>query len=581
MMKRVNLWWIAILLGIMLTGCLNETPTAVPGVTQPAREPTATQGAPTSQPVATAQATATVPPPLPTETPAVVTQGWWNDTVFYQVFVRSFYDTTGDGIGDINGLIEKLDYLNDGDPNTSQDLGVTGLWLMPVTESPSYHGYDVVDYYDVDDEYGSKEDFLRLVAEAQKRGMRVIVDLVINHTSREHPWFLASQAGDPQYRDWYLWEEENPNYRGPWDQVVWIPSGDDFYYAVFWEGMPDLNFENPEVTAEVYNLTRFWLEEMQLDGFRMDAIRHLIEFGPAQENTPATHEWLQDYHQFYKSIDPQAFTVGEAWTATDQVVDYVGDEMDIAFEFDLARAFMIASKGPIVSSLNEKMQQVLDSYPSRQYGVFLTNHDQDRVMSELGDEVKAKLAATMMLTSPGVPFIYYGEEIGMTGIKPDEDIRRPMQWQSEDERVGFTTATPWRTPADDYGVRSVAVQEDDPQSLLSHYRQLIQLRNQYAALRTGEAVLVDAGTARLYAMLRYNAEEALLILVNVHPQALPAGQYSLSLESGPFQGTLQAITVLGEAQASAPQINAGGGFTDYQPLPEIPGQSSVIIHLKP
>jgi glycosidase len=574
-MKKVNFWWAILMLGIFLSGCLTETPAPLPEPTlaAPTMPPaTPTRILPTALPVQTA---------APTEPPAPVTQYWWNDTVFYQVFVRSFYDTDGDGIGDLNGLIEKLDYLSDGDPATDQDLGVTGIWLMPITESPSYHGYDVVDYYTVEQDYGSNEDFLRLIDEAHQRGIRVIVDLVINHTSRENPWFLASQANDPQYRDWYIWSTENPGYRGPWDQVVWIPSGDDYYYAVFWEGMPDLNFDNPEVTLAINEVTQYWLEDMNVDGFRMDAIRHLIENGAAQENTPATHRWLQEYHKYYKSIDPQAFTVGEAWTTTDQVVDYVGDEMDIAFEFDLARAFMIAAKGPIVSGLYEKMQQVLDSYPSGQYGVFLTNHDQDRVMSELGDDVKAKLAATMMLTAPGVPFIYYGEEIGMTGIKPDEDIRRPMQWKSDSEQAGFTSGSPWRAPADDYLARSVDLQEEDPGSLLNHYRALIQLRSRSAALRSGDAALVEAGTARLYAMLRYNQDEAYLILVNVHPQALPAERYSLSLESGPFSGPVQVTTVLGEADASAPEINANGGFTEYKPLPEIPGQSSVIIQLKP
>lgn len=570
-MKKVNLWLVALMMGVFLSGCLTETPAPLPEPTQAA--PTALQATPTR----------ILPTALPVQTaaPAPATRYWWNDTVFYQVFVRSFYDTDGDGIGDLNGLIEKLDYLNDGDPATDQDLGVTGIWLMPVTESPSYHGYDVVDYYTVEQDYGSNEDFLRLIDEAHQRGMRVIIDLVINHTSRENPWFLAAQAGDAQYRDWYIWSPENPGYRGPWDQVVWIPSGDDYYYAVFWEGMPDLNFENPEVTSAINDVTRYWLEEMNVDGFRMDAIRHLIENGAAQENTPATHRWLQEYHKFYKSIAPQAFTVGEAWTTTDQVIDYVGDEMDIAFEFDLARAFMIAAKGPIVSGLYEKMQQVLDSYPYGQYGVFLTNHDQDRVMSELGDEVKAKLAATMMLTAPGVPFIYYGEEIGMIGVKPDEDLRRPMQWQSDNEQAGFTTGKSWRAPAEDFSDRSVDLQEEDPNSLLNHYRALIQLRSQSEALSSGSAALVDAGTARLYAMLRYNEDEAYLILVNVHPQALPAERYSLNLESGPFSGPMQATTVLGNADASAPEITASGGFADYKPLLEIPGQSSVIIRIKP
>jgi glycosidase len=567
-----------ILVPYLLVACTLTTPlaksTSTPTQPQPAT-PTALESTQPSQPSET-----TTPTIEPTSVQAVVP--WWNDTVFYEVFVRSFYDTTNDGVGDINGLIEKLDYLNDGDPATTNDLGITGIWLMPITESPSYHGYDVVDYYAVDREYGSREDFTRLIDEAHARGIRVIIDLVLNHTGVDHPWFQASADNDPAYRDWYIWADENPGYPGPWGQQVWIPSGDDFYYAVFWSGMPDFNLENPEVTQEIYNITRFWLEEMNVDGFRMDAIRHFIEFDQAQENTPGTHAWLQAWHTFYKSVDPDAFTVGEAWTDTSQVLDYIGDEVDIAFEFDLAEAFLNAARGPIASALIEQMQVVLDSYPANQYGVFLTNHDQDRVMSNLrGDENKAKLAATMMLTAPGIPFIYYGEEIGMTGTKPDEDIRRPMQWTGDEIGVGFTTDQPWRAPANDYEERNVALQDGDPGSLLNHYRALIHLRNTHQALRTGSAVLVDAGTQRLYALLRYDDEEAFLILVNSHRNPLTADLYSLTLESGPFRGPVQAVSVLGQANPAAPEINAQGGFTGYVPFAEIPAESAVIIQLTP
>lgn len=501
--------------------------------------------------------------------------------MFYEVFVRSFKDSDGDGVGDINGLIEKLDYLNDGDPNTTTDLGVTGIWLMPIMESPSYHGYDVVDYYAVDQEYGAREDFARLMDEAHKRGIRVIVDLVINHTDRNHPWFKESEAGNPDYRDWYVWADPAPEYRGPAGQQVWYAGQDGYYYAVFFSGIPDLNLTNPEVTAEIYNITRFWLEEMGVDGFRLDAIKHFIEQGPAQENTPATHAWLQAFHQTYKNINPNAFTVGEAWTDTSHVVDYVGDEMDITFEFDLAKAFLTAAHGPIASAVSNHLKTVISSFPPGQYGVFLTNHDQDRVMSVLKDEQKAKLAAVIMLTAPGVPFLYYGEEIGMTGVKPDENIRRPMQWSGENAKVGFSTHTPWNAPSQDYKEVNVAGQTDDPDSLLSLYRNLIHLRNAHAALRTGETLVVNADTQRLYAVLRYNEQEAFLILVNVHPRPLTADLYNLTLEKGPFTGPLEAVSVLGLENPQAPEINAAGGFSGYLPFPEIPAESAVILQLTP
>lgn len=556
---------------IFIAGCLPEQLESSPTIESGSSEPA---------PLSTAEPTTM--PATPTVTPAAV-EPWWNDTVFYEVFVRSFNDSNGDGVGDIQGLIQKLDYLNDGDPATTDDLGVTGLWLMPITQSPSYHGYDVTDYYQVDFEYGTNEDFKQLMEETHKRGIKIIIDLVLNHTSAQHPWFVESVKGNPEYADWYIWEDQDPGFTGPWGQKVWIKARNDrYYYAVFWDQMPDLNLENPAVTAEIQNISRFWVEEMGVDGFRLDAIRHFVEDGAAQENTPATHEWLQEYYRFYKSLDPALFTVGEAWTLTPLVLDYVGDEVDIAFEFYLAEAFITAAKGPLAVALTKQMQIVLDSYPEGQYGVFLTNHDQNRIMSQLNDdEVRAKLAATMMLTAPGVPFIYYGEEIGMTGFKPDEDLRRPMQWTSDSLRVGFTTGFPWRSPAGDYGERSVALQDNDPQSLLNHYRSLIHLRNEYPALRTGEAVLVDAGSPRLYAMLRYTAEQAFLILVNVHPKPLSGDNYSLSLPSGPFSAGVQAEGVFGLPDPAAPVINASGGFDAYVPFAEIPAQSSMIIKLTP
>ncbi len=430
---------------------------------------------------------------------------WWNDAVFYEIFVRSFNDSDGDGVGDLNGIIEKLDYLNDGDPTQRDDLGVTGLWLMPVMESPSYHGYDVVDYFKVDEEYGTDEDFQRLMAEAHARGIRVVVDLVTNHTSSEHPWFAESRDPASDKRDWYIWKDEDPGYRGPQGQQVWHRTPDGYYYALFWDGMPDLNYENPEVTAAMQEAARYWLEDMGVDGFRLDAIKHIVENGELQENTQATHDWLKGFYTFYKDVNPDALAVGEAWTSTRQVLDYTGDEVDIAFQFDLANAALSSANFGLSTMIGKEQQAVVQNFPPGQYATFLTNHDQDRVMSQLdGDENKAKIAATWLLTSPGVPFVYYGEEIGMTGTKPDEDIRRPMQWRSDDGlNVGFTVGRPWRYPADDYEERSVALQTADPDSLLNHYRALIHLRNEHAALRVGEWIAVETDTADRVCILAY------------------------------------------------------------------------------
>ena len=569
MKKRLLLAFLTLLL--LLIAC-QETPTV---------RPTATPDADADEVTAVPTETATPAPtstPSPTATPDPFTVGtngfpWWNDLVFYEIFVRSFYDSDGDSIGDLNGVIEKLDYLNDGDPTTTDDLGVTGIWLMPITVSPSYHGYDVTDYFNVDPEYGTNEDFLRLMEEAHARGIRVIVDLVMNHTSTEHPWFIESQNPDSEYRDWYIWSDENPGYRGPDGQVVWHSSASGYYYGVFWSGMPDLNYENPNVTFAMFDAARFWLDEMGVDGFRLDAIKHMIEEGEGQQNTPSTHAWLQEFHTFYKAVNPEALTVGEAWTGTQQVVDYTGDEVDIAFQFFLAEDILNSANSGLSSIYADTLQEVYDSFPANQYATFITNHDQNRIMSQLTEEEgKARVAAAILLTNPGVPFIYYGEEIGQTGTKPDEDIRRPMQWASNSPNVGFTEGTPWRPAADDFPVRSVERQTDDPDSLLSLYRDLIHLRNDHEALRVGDWTLVESGSARLLTFLRQTENETVLVIINVNRNAVQADDYSLALG---LDGVSTAVSLYGLQPTGDPTSGS------YVPFDEIPPQSVHIIQLVP
>ncbi|HBY07927.1 MAG TPA: alpha-amylase, partial [Chloroflexi bacterium] len=428
---------------------------------------------------------------------------------------------------------------------------------------------------------GTNEDFVRLVDEAHQRGIKVIVDLVMNHTSSQHPWFVASKADDPDYRDWYIWVSENPAYLGPWNEKVWNLTGNGFYYSVFWSGMPDLNLRNPEVTAELYDIIRFWVEEMHTDGFRLDAIKHLIEDGRMQENTPQTHAWLREFHNFYKGINPEVFTVGEAWTSTAEVLDYTGDEVDIAFAFDLAGAFVATAKGPVIFPVVNELTKVVESYPPGQYATFLANHDQDRLMSQLREVPKAKLAALMLLTSPGVPFLYYGEEIGMSGAKPDEDIRRPMQWYADSPGAGFTTGAPWRAPAPDFVDVNVALQNTEPDSLLNHYRTLIQLRNQYTALRTGAWELVESGSPQIYAYLRQQDDEYILVLMNVGSEEVTSVEYGLTLETETLTGPVEARSLWGLENPFLPEINPAGGFSNYRPFEVIPAQSFAVIQLIP
>lgn len=561
-----------IILILLLTACETSDPT-----------PTALPPALTAEPIATLAPTATPEPPTPTPDPlyqGTAGNPWWNDTVFYEVFVRSFYDSDGDGIGDLNGLIEKLDYLNDGDPNTTDDLGVTGIWLMPIMVSPSYHGYDVVDYFQVDPDYGTNEDFLRFMEEAHARGIRVIVDLVMNHTSSQHPWFLDAQNPDSEYRDWYIWAEENPNYRGPDGQVVWHSNPGGFFYGVFWSGMPDLNFENEAATAAMFEAAEFWLQEMNVDGFRLDAIKHIIEEGQGQENTGSTHDWLQEFYTFYKDVDPNALTVGEAWTGTQQVVEYTGDEVDIAFQFFLAEDIINSAGAGLAQVYINTYQEIYDSFPANQYATFITNHDQNRVMSQLrGDEAQARLAASLLLTGTGVPFIYYGEEIGMSGIKPDEDIRRPMQWAGNGPQVGFTEGTPWRPAASDFPERSVERQLDDPDSLLNHYRALIHLRNEHEALRVGDWTPLESNSNRIYAFLRHTENEVVLVLINFNRNPVSAEDYGIELGDGFLDGPVTAVSLYGAELTGSPETNANGGFSGYTPVSEIPPQSVHVIQL--
>lgn len=521
------------------------------------------------------------PPPTvqPQEAPA---DGfWWNDAVFYELFVRSFYDSNGEGNGDLQGLIARLDYLNDGDPNTADDLGITGIWLMPIMQSPSYHGYDVVDYTTVERDYGTNDDFRALVAAAHARGIRVIVDLVLNHTSSSHPWFIDASAGpNARRRDWYVWSDEDPGFIGPWGQTVWHRRGGEFYYAVFWEGMPDLNYRNPEVTAQMQEVARYWLEEMGADGFRLDAARHLIEEGDSQADTAATHAWWADFDRFTDEISPTVLTVGEVWADTQAVAPYVANnELDLAFEFSLAEAIVDSVAVNTPTAFRDRLRRVLSAYPPGQYATFLTNHDQDRVMSQVGGNAeKARLAATILLTLPGVPFIYYGEEIGMTGRKPDEYIRTPMQWSAQED-AGFTTGYPWEPPNQDYETVNVALQSADPDSLLNRYRALIRLRNGHIALRRGATMLLESTCGPALSYLRVHPDEGLLVVLNFAATSQQGCAFSLA-ESSLHPGRYSVRDLLSGVRAGELAVDAEGGFSEYSPLPALAPREGYVLLLE-
>jgi alpha-amylase len=503
---------------------------------------------------------------------------WWNDSVFYEVFVRSFYDSNGDGIGDLNGLTAKLDYLNDGDPATSGDLGVTALWLMPVQAAASYHGYDPTDYYHVNPDFGGNDDFKRLMAEAHRRNLRVIVDLVLNHTSDRHPWFVAAQDPASPYHDWYVWSSDDHAGDANWHRA----SSGQYYYAQFSEHQPDLNYANPAVTAEMQNVVRFWLQDLGVDGFRLDAAQYLIEAGTVRANADETHAWFRDFRTFYKQLKPDAMTVGEIWNTNVLSAKYAqGDELDLAFDFDLARALVVSAGARRAAEAARVLPISVRLFPPAGLATFLTNHDQNRVMSQVaGDVIRARAAATLLLTAPGVPFVYYGEEIGMLGMKPDEELRTPMQW-SADANGGFTTGKPWEAPNPDYlEGRSVAAETGDAGSLLSAYRRLIALRNAHGALRVGATLLLDTGNPAVYAVLRAGAGESVLVLVNLDKSAVT--DYRLSWSKSDLRGTYELAPLLDSAvQAPAAlAVDEQGGAQGYQPLPELPAGGSWAFQLQ-
>ncbi len=511
--------------------------------------------APTAAPAPSATST-----PEPAPAPA----DWWHDAVFYEIFVRSFYDTNGDGIGDFNGITAKLDYL--------QSLGVNAIWLMPIHPSPSYHGYDVLNYYAVNPQYGSMDDFKHLLDEAHKRDMHIIIDLVLNHTSSQHPWFKdANSNPNSPYRDFYVWSDASKG--GKWHE-----GQHGYYYGLFCGCMPDLNYNNPAVTEAMLKVTDFWLNKVGVDGFRVDAAKHLIEDGDKIENTPATHEWYKGFYTAYKAQNPQAYTVGEVFGAGSSMVkSYTGDQLDHIFNFEMASGFVNSANGGAASGIDSAFKFAFMDMPDFNYATFLTNHDQNRAMSVFyGNVDKAKTAAFLMLTSPGTPFIYYGEEIGMQGQKPDEDIRLPMQW-SADEFAGFSTVTPWRAPREDYTTVNVAAEDKDPNSLLNHYRTLIALRKEHSSLRGGEVILLETKNPGVYATLRITKDETLLVIANLTKETVT--DYALTAEDAGGAGNVTAAKMLfGEGQA---QVPGGGGFSSYKPIEMLNPYGSYIIQLIP
>lgn len=448
-------------------------------------------------------------------------------TVFYEVFIRSFADSNGDGIGDFKGLTGKLDYLNDGNPNTDTDLGIGGIWLMPINPSPSYHGYDVTDYRNINPDYGTLDDFRTFLDEAHQRGIKVIMDLVVNHTSKEHPWFTQSATDkNSPYRDWYVWAEDSGRATSGTSAAgsgnPWHSLRGDHYLGIFWDGMPDLNFDNPEVRKEMTETGQFWLEQ-GVDGFRLDAAKHIYEdlqTDKSQGTTDKNVAWWQEFRSGLNEVNPDAYLVGEVWDPSAALIaSYLDGALDSGFNFSLAETIVSSVKNEKDANIPFTLERSYKLYGEKSGGkfvdaTFLTNHDQNRVMTQLeGDLPHAKMAASLLLTLPGNPFIYYGEEIGMFGAKPDELIREPMRW-TQDDSEGQTT---WETAENNAGKQGLSVSEQTgaPDSLLSHYRKLIRMRNAIPALKDGAIQEYATDQPGVTAYVRLTENQAVLVAHNL------------------------------------------------------------------
>lgn len=439
---------------------------------------------------------------------------------FYEIFVRSFNDSNGDGIGDLKGVTEKLDYI--------KDLGVKGIWLMPINKATSYHGYDVDDYYSIEDDYGTMDDLQELLDEAHKRDIKVIMDLVVNHTSVNNKWFLdASKGKDSEFRDYYVWSDDmaKKNSSSAMGTKPWSQNGtkNELYYSIFWSGMPDLNMDNPKVVQEIKNVAKFYLDK-GMDGFRLDAAKWIFD-----EKSKNVAFW-KDFNEYIKSVNKEAVTVGEVWDSAYNTVEYT-DCLDSFFEFSMGEyvtsRLSDKSIGNFIDDYNGIASMFKDNNSNFVMATFLRNHDQVRIMDVLNDDFKMKVAATMNLTLPGTPFIYYGEELGMKGGKPDENIRQPFLWDSKD----MSKNTSWQKITNDPSKLAVDVAENDKESILNFYKAILKVKNNYKSLRYGEAAAIKCDNPDVMTMVRTFEDETTYVIANESDKesqvTIPKGTYEV------------------------------------------------------
>lgn len=491
-----------------------------------------------------------------------------NYRTYYEVFVYSFCDSNGDGVGDLQGLISKLDYINDGDDTTDTDLGCNGIWLMPVNPSPTYHKYDVADYYAIDGEYGTLEDFQTLLAECDKRGIKVIMDLVLNHSSSQNPWFQEActylkgldgakpDAADCPYYDYYHFSKEQS---GGWYQI----EGTDWYYeAQFWSEMPDFNLDCEALREEFAKITKYWLD-MGVGGFRLDAVKEYYTGAP--QSNIAFLSWLTET---VKSQKEDAYLVGEAWLPMDDYAQYYESGIDSIFDFAFADKDGIISKvlnggsaakyGAAVSSLDMTFGEYNENYID---APFYTNHDMGRSAGYYAGEESAaqtKMAAAMNLFMSGSAFVYYGEELGMKGSGKDENKRAPMYWSMNPDAEGMCDG-PKDMDAVKMKFESLEEQEKDAASVYQFYKKVIKIRNQNPEVARGKAEYVLAGdflaedTSESVCAIKkvYDGSEVLLIFVTgAETQELDLTEITLNGKNIGAQTEIRGALATGEEEIS-------------------------------
>jgi glycosidase len=490
----------------------------------------------------------------------------WQHGAFMQIFVRSYADGNGDGIGDLRGLTSKLDYL--------KDLGVKGLWLMPIAASQDHdHGYAVVNYRDVETAYGSLADLDELLKQAHARGIGVVLDYVMNHSAAQNPIFVNSSFSSlSTYRSWYVWQAAAPSGWSVFGGNPWRSVLTGAYYAPFSDTMPDFNLFNADVVAWHQSNLRFWLNR-GVDGFRFDAVGNLFENGAsAWLDQPQNYALMQSvqtlvggYAQRYMVCeapdDPQGFGSGTACGS--------------AFAFDLKGSILTATSGDATA-----VQKVADYYKTAPAGMaaFLSNHDSfagTRVWNQLnGDVARYKLAAATTLLLPGTPFIYYGEEIGMAAagtLSGDASLRTPMSWTANATNAGFSTVTPYRALSANSATNNVAAQAADPNSLLNFYKAMLALRNSVPALSQGDYTQASSSGALLQFQRAAGGSRA-LVLINYGVS--PATAHVSGLGNG---ATLARLYPSGSASAPVNVQADGSGLADIA----VPAQSTLIFQVTP